>query len=149
MKYFSNTSVLYPFKYYVIKCGGRGGKPKHDFVWYGGREGLEKGQIVLHNTWTAPKQSWNTHETAMKHCWNTTPPHGFLIFPNWNWNIFEKKRWENTIKTRKEDARLIPSIFWSYIQAKLGPLHGRTPSPPSPVICHWNVIICRTPPPSP
>ena len=87
-----------------------------------------------------------------KYCWNTTPSHGFPIFPNWNWNIFEKKRWENvlyTIKSRKEDARLIPSIFWSYIQAKLGPLHGRTPSPPSPVICHWNVIICRTPPPSP
>ena len=56
------------------KVWGEGGEPKYDFVWYGGREGLEKGQIVLHNTWTAPKQSWNTHETAMKHCWNTTPP---------------------------------------------------------------------------
>ena len=56
------------------KVRGEGGEPKYDFVWYGGREGLEKGQIVLHNTWTAPKQSWNTHETAMKHCWNTTPP---------------------------------------------------------------------------
>ena len=72
-----DTSVSYPFKYYVIKCGGREGEPKYDFVWYGGREGLEKGQIVLHNTWTAPKQSWNTHETAMEHCWNTTPPMGF------------------------------------------------------------------------
>ena len=77
----------------------------------------------------------NNLETPMKQPWNIVeipPPHGFPIFPNWNWNIFEKKRWENvlyTIKSRKEDARLIPSIFWSYIQAKLGPLHGRTPSP--------------------
>ena len=47
---FLNTSVLYTFKYYAIKCGGEGGSQNMILYDTGEGGGLERGQIVLHNT---------------------------------------------------------------------------------------------------